>query len=77
MTYYNVLNLQRNSRWLTMKMREFLFLMRDLKLINSDLTARHIVRVLTDDNPNATDEQDGYNLELEVALLLYQKISIL
>ena len=77
MTYYNVLNLQRNSRWLTMKMREFLFLMRDLKLINSDLTARHIVRILTDDNPNATDEQDGYNLELEVALLLYQKISIL
>ena len=70
MTYYNVLNLQRNSRWLTMKMREFLFLMRDLKLINSDLTARHIVRVLTDDNPNATDEQDGYNLELEVTLLL-------
>ena len=72
MTYYNVLNLQRNSRWLTMKMREFLFLMRDLKLINSDLTARHIVRILTDDNPNATDEQDGYNLELEVTLLLYQ-----
>ena len=60
-----------------MKMREFLFLMRDLKLINSDLTARHIVRILTDDNPNATDEQDGYNLELEVALFLYQKISIL
>ena len=77
MTYYNVLNLQRNSRWLAMKMREFLFLMRDLKLINSDLTARHIVRILTDDNPNATDEQDGYNLDLEVALFLYQKISIL
>ena len=50
---------------------ESVFLMSDLKLINSDLTARHIVRVLTDDNPNATDEQDGYNLELEVALLLY------
>lgn len=40
--------------------------MRDLKLINSDLTARHVVQILTEDNPNATDEQDGYNLELEV-----------
>lgn len=47
-------------------MRDFLFLMKDLKLINNDLTAKHVVEILTSDNPNATDEQDGYNLELEV-----------
>lgn len=47
-------------------MRELLFLVRDLKLINSDLTARSVVKLLTADNPNATDDQDGYNLELEV-----------
>ena len=54
-----------------MKMRDFLFLMRDLKLITKNLTARHIVRVLTEDNPNATDDQDGYNLELEVSMLCH------
>ena len=54
-----------------MKMRDFLFLMRDLKLITKNLTARHIVRVLTEDNPNATDDQDGYNLELEVSILCH------
>jgi len=49
-----------------MKMRDFLFLMRDLRLINKDMNAKKVVQTLVKDNPNATDDQDGYNLELEV-----------
>jgi len=40
--------------------------MRDLRLINKDMNAKKVVQTLVKDNPNATDDQDGYNLELEV-----------
>lgn len=40
--------------------------MQDLKLINDDLTAKHVIEVLAADDPNVADGEGCYNMELEV-----------
>jgi hypothetical protein len=49
-----------------MKMREFLFMMKDLKLINTDLTPKAIVDILASDDPKITDDEGAINMEPEV-----------
>ncbi|KAK6188921.1 hypothetical protein SNE40_004999 [Patella caerulea] len=51
------------------KMRQFLFLMKDLKLINSDLDPHGIITVLSSDDPGVADTEGCYNLELEMTFL--------
>lgn len=51
------------------KMREFLFLLKDLKLINNDLTPQRILEVLAIDDIVVADGQGCYNLELEMTFL--------
>ncbi|XP_076440634.1 radial spoke head 10 homolog B-like isoform X2 [Babylonia areolata] len=51
------------------RMREFLFLLKDLKLINSDLTPQKVLEVLSVDDPAVTDGEGCYNLELEMTFL--------
>ncbi|XP_041359048.1 radial spoke head 10 homolog B-like isoform X2 [Gigantopelta aegis] len=52
-----------------MKMRQFLFLMKDLNLINEDLTAQAVIAVLCADDPAVSDGEGCYNLELEMTFL--------
>ncbi|KAK3611960.1 hypothetical protein CHS0354_011618 [Potamilus streckersoni] len=52
-----------------LKMRQFLFMIKDLKLINNDLTARHVIDILAEDDPNVADGEGCYNLELEMTFL--------
>ena len=49
-----------------MKMRQFLFMMNDLKLVNPDLTAKAIIDIFGSDDPKVADEEGTFNLELEV-----------
>nr|KAG5709598.1 hypothetical protein BaRGS_001648 [Batillaria attramentaria] len=51
------------------KMREFLFLLKDLKLINNDLTPQLALGVLSLENPAVDDGEGCYNLELEMSFL--------
>ncbi|KAL8580369.1 hypothetical protein ACOMHN_037468 [Nucella lapillus] len=64
------------------KMREFLFLLKDLKLINNDLTPQKdlklinndltpqkVLEVLSVDDPAVADGEGCYNLELEMTFL--------
>lgn len=51
------------------KMREFLYLMKDLKLINNDLTPKAIIDILSKDDPNVADGEGCCNLELEMTFL--------
>ncbi|XP_046357024.1 radial spoke head 10 homolog B-like [Haliotis rufescens] len=52
-----------------LKMRQFLFMTQDLKLINSDLTPQAILEVLASDDPKVADGEGCYNLELEMTFL--------
>ncbi|XP_052274745.1 radial spoke head 10 homolog B-like isoform X2 [Dreissena polymorpha] len=54
---------------LALKMREFLFMIQDLKLINADLTAKGVIDTLAKDDPNVTDGEGSYNLELEMCFM--------
>ncbi|KAK7100769.1 radial spoke head 10 homolog B-like isoform X2 [Littorina saxatilis] len=51
------------------KMREFLFLLKDLKLVNKDLTPQCIIGVLSKDDPAVADGEGCYNMELEMTFL--------
>ncbi|XP_060605210.1 radial spoke head 10 homolog B-like isoform X2 [Ruditapes philippinarum] len=51
------------------KMREFLYMMKDLKLVNNDLTPKDVIDVLAYDDPNVADGEGCYNLELEMSFL--------
>ncbi|XP_066129458.1 radial spoke head 10 homolog B-like [Saccopteryx bilineata] len=53
---------------LTMKMRHFLWMLRDFKMINKELTATKFVEVIAEDNPFVYDGID-YNCELELVFL--------
>ncbi|GFS01954.1 radial spoke head 10 homolog B-like [Elysia marginata] len=53
----------------TLKMRDFLFLLKDLNLINQDLTASAVIRVMSSDNPGVADGEGSFNLELEMTFL--------
>ena len=50
-------------------MRQLLLLLKDLNLVNNDLSAKAIVEVLAADNPNVCDEEGAVNLELEMTFL--------
>ena len=49
-----------------MKMREFLYMIKDLKLISQDLTPKDVIDILASDDPNVADGEGCCNLELEV-----------
>ncbi|KAM8764578.1 radial spoke head 10 homolog B [Rhynchonycteris naso] len=53
---------------LTMKMRHFLWMLRDFKMINKELTATRFVEVIAEDSPFVYDGID-YNCELELVFL--------
>ncbi|XP_026260002.1 radial spoke head 10 homolog B [Urocitellus parryii] len=53
---------------LTMKMRHFLWMLRDFRMINKELTATKFVAVIAEDNPFIHDGVDS-NLELELVFL--------
>ncbi|XP_054549658.1 radial spoke head 10 homolog B isoform X2 [Talpa occidentalis] len=53
---------------LTMNMRHFLWMLKDFKMINKELTATKFVEVLAEDNPFIHDGIDS-NLELELVFL--------
>ncbi|ESO83241.1 hypothetical protein LOTGIDRAFT_176258, partial [Lottia gigantea] len=52
-----------------LKMRQYLFMMKDLKLINNDLDPQAVIRVLSSDDPSVDDSEGCYNLELEMTFL--------
>ncbi|XP_071807191.1 radial spoke head 10 homolog B-like isoform X1 [Asterias amurensis] len=52
----------------TLKMREFLYMLKDYRLINETLTPKRILEVLSVDDPGAYDSH-GCNLELEMTFL--------
>nr|XP_020655180.1 radial spoke head 10 homolog B2-like isoform X1 [Pogona vitticeps]XP_020655181.1 radial spoke head 10 homolog B2-like isoform X1 [Pogona vitticeps] len=52
----------------TMKMRHFLWMLKDLKLISKQLTATKVVNILAKDNPYVCDGEDT-NLEHELVFL--------
>ncbi|XP_009863983.1 PREDICTED: radial spoke head 10 homolog B-like [Apaloderma vittatum] len=52
----------------TMKMRHFLWMFDDLKLLNKQLTASRLVEILAKDGPSLHDSSDT-NLELELVFL--------
>ncbi|XP_070555862.1 radial spoke head 10 homolog B-like [Ptychodera flava] len=52
----------------SLKMRGFLFLLKDYRLINEILTPKHILKILAADNPTVYDGTDC-NLELEMTFL--------
>lgn len=52
----------------TLKMRDFLFMIKDYRLINERLTAKRILQVLSADDPAAYDSETC-NLELEMTFL--------
>ncbi|PIK56756.1 putative radial spoke head 10-like B [Apostichopus japonicus] len=52
----------------TLKMRDFLFMLKDYRLINERLTSRRILEVLSADDPAAYDSETC-NLELEMTFL--------
>ncbi|XP_049758788.1 radial spoke head 10 homolog B isoform X1 [Elephas maximus indicus] len=53
---------------LTMKMRHFLWMLKDFKMINKELTATKFVEVIAEDNPFIHDGIDS-NFELELVFL--------
>ncbi|XP_074170034.1 radial spoke head 10 homolog B isoform X6 [Rhinolophus sinicus] len=53
---------------LTMKMRHFLWMLKDFKMINKELTATKFVEIIADDNPFIHDGIDS-NFELELVFL--------
>lgn len=53
---------------LTMKMRHFLWMLKDFKMINKELTATKFVEVIAEDNPFMHDGIDS-NFELELVFL--------
>ncbi|XP_014405875.1 PREDICTED: radial spoke head 10 homolog B [Myotis brandtii] len=66
----------------TMKMRHFLWMLKDFKMINKELTSTKFVEVIAEDNPFMYDGIDS-NLELELvfleffeALLSFASISV-
>ncbi|ELU11324.1 hypothetical protein CAPTEDRAFT_180366 [Capitella teleta] len=54
---------------LSMKMRELLFMIKDVKLINSDLTPKAIVDILASDDPKVLDDEGAINMEPEITFL--------
>ena len=48
-------------------MRQFLFMLKDFRLINSDLTPKAVIGQLAMDDPAVTDEEGSCNMELEVS----------
>lgn len=53
---------------LTMKMRYFLWMLKDFRMINKDLTATKFMTVIAEDNPFVYDGTDS-NFELELVFL--------
>ncbi|NP_001013889.1 radial spoke head 10 homolog B isoform X3 [Rattus norvegicus] len=53
---------------LTMKMRYFLWMLKDFRMINKELTATKFMRVIAEDNPFVYDGMDS-NFELELVFL--------
>ncbi|XP_032951988.1 radial spoke head 10 homolog B isoform X3 [Rhinolophus ferrumequinum] len=53
---------------LTMKMRHFLWMLKDFKMINKELTANKFVEIIADDNPFIHDGIDS-NFELELVFM--------
>ncbi|XP_013404281.1 radial spoke head 10 homolog B [Lingula anatina] len=53
----------------SMKMRQFLFMLKDYKLVNADLTPQNAINVLAADDPKVADPEGAYNLELEMCFL--------
>ncbi|XP_015440645.1 radial spoke head 10 homolog B isoform X1 [Pteropus alecto] len=53
---------------LTMKMRHFLWMLKDFKIINKELTATKFVEIIAEDNPFMHDGIDS-NFELELVFL--------
>ncbi|XP_078612753.1 radial spoke head 10 homolog B-like isoform X2 [Branchiostoma floridae x Branchiostoma japonicum] len=52
----------------SMKMRQFLWMMMDYKLLNETLTSGQVLRILSTDDPKVSDGEDC-NLELEMTFL--------
>jgi len=50
-------------------MRQFLFLLKELNLVNSDLSPAKILDVLGSNDPGVSDGEGCYNLELEMTFL--------
>ncbi|CAH1773311.1 unnamed protein product, partial [Owenia fusiformis] len=53
----------------TMRMREFLYMVKDYKLINADLTARAILEILSVDDHAVMDPEEAVNMDLEMTFL--------
>ena len=49
-----------------MKMRQFLHILKDLKLLNDDLTAKAVINILAEGDPKVCDPDGAMNLEMEV-----------
>ncbi|EDV23121.1 uncharacterized protein TRIADDRAFT_58077 [Trichoplax adhaerens] len=62
------LHRQNNSNGFTLRMRTFLLLLKDLGLIDENLTAKHVIDILGANNPNALQDGDC-NLEIEMTFL--------
>ncbi|XP_074640296.1 radial spoke head 10 homolog B-like [Tubulanus polymorphus] len=60
---------KRNPNEKTLNMRQFLFMLKDYKLINEDLTAKAIVNTLATDDCSIKDGEGAINLELEMTFL--------
>ena len=53
---------------LIFKSRQFMFMLSDFRLINSDLSPKEVLQILAKDNPELSQE-DFCNLELEMTFL--------
>ncbi|XP_059162834.1 radial spoke head 10 homolog B-like [Physella acuta] len=52
-----------------LKMRSFLFFLKEIGLVNEDLTAKKVIEILGADNPRVCDGEGCFNLELEMTFL--------
>uniref|UniRef100_A0A8C3CWY7 Uncharacterized protein n=1 Tax=Cairina moschata TaxID=8855 RepID=A0A8C3CWY7_CAIMO len=60
----------------TMKMRQFLWMLNDFKLLSKQLTASRLVEILVKDGPSLHDSS-SINLEQEVCLLLQEQLKLI
>ena len=49
-----------------MKMRQFLHILKDLELLNDDLTAKAVINILAEGDPKVCDHDGAINMEMEV-----------
>ena len=51
-------------------MRQFLHLLKDLRLLNEELKAKDVIEILSKGDPKVCDSEGAINLEIEVSLIL-------